>query len=136
MVSLKRDSRFRSKITFSNKEALFLETPSGDSGGPLYDANEGVVVGIVSFGIGCAEQGYPGVYSRISSQVGFMIDGCIILSRMVLPLLTLFIFSGIGLRTQYVILEVTAIHGQVFAMVSLAALLNLRRKLPCYPHVC
>lgn len=134
MVSLERDSWFCSKSTCSNKEA-FLETSLGDSGGPLYDAKEGVVVGIVSFGNGCAKQGYPGVYSRISSKVGFMIDGCIMSSRAVLPLLTLFIFSGIGLRTQYVILEVTAIHGQVFALVSLAALLNLRRKLSCYPHL-
>ncbi|TQV90456.1 hypothetical protein V2A60_010448 [Cordyceps javanica] len=38
---------------------------SGDSGGPLV-AN-GKVVGIVSFGIGCADPDYPGVYSSVAS---------------------------------------------------------------------
>lgn len=41
----------------------------GDSGGPLYDAVNNVVVGIVSWGIGCAHPSFPGVYSRISSGV-------------------------------------------------------------------
>ena len=40
-----------------------------DSGGPLYDNINDVVVGVVSWGEGCATQGYPGVYSRISAQV-------------------------------------------------------------------
>ena len=39
----------------------------GDSGGPLYDEQNKVVVGIVSWGFGCAE-GKPGVYSRISYE--------------------------------------------------------------------
>jgi len=43
----------------------------GDSGGPLVvrgaDHTEDVVVGIVSWGIGCADSRYPGVYARISS---------------------------------------------------------------------
>lgn len=39
----------------------------GDSGGPLYDEQNKVVVGIVSWGYGCA-QGKPGVYSRISYE--------------------------------------------------------------------
>ena len=37
--------------------------------GPLYDTENDVVVGVVSFGIGCADPNYPGVYARISSQV-------------------------------------------------------------------
>ena len=42
----------------------------GDSGGPLLDRETSTtVVGVVSWGEGCAEAGYPGVYSRISSQV-------------------------------------------------------------------
>jgi trypsin len=41
----------------------------GDSGGPLYDEENDTVVGIVSWGIGCANKDYPGVYSRISAQV-------------------------------------------------------------------
>lgn len=40
----------------------------GDSGGPLYDKNNKVLVGITSWGNGCAEQDFPGVYSRISNQ--------------------------------------------------------------------
>jgi len=42
---------------------------SNDSGGPLYDPESGVVVGIVSWGSGCAKPKYPGVYSRIANQV-------------------------------------------------------------------
>jgi trypsin len=32
----------------------------GDSGGPLYDAIHNVVVGVVSWGNGCAQTGFPG----------------------------------------------------------------------------
>ena len=41
----------------------------GDSGGPLIcvnENNEPVLWGLVSWGIGCAYQGYPGVYARVS----------------------------------------------------------------------
>ncbi|GBG27677.1 Serine protease 29 [Hondaea fermentalgiana] len=41
----------------------------GDSGGPLTVApvSEEIQVGIVAFGYGCAYDGYPGVYTRVSS---------------------------------------------------------------------
>lgn len=42
----------------------------GDSGGPLYDSENDVVVGVVSGGVDCAALGYPGIYARISNQVG------------------------------------------------------------------
>jgi len=37
----------------------------GDSGGPLVD-DDGVQVGIVSWGIGCASRDFPGVYAKVS----------------------------------------------------------------------
>lgn len=40
----------------------------GDSGGPLYDSDSNTLVGVVSWGYGCADARYPGVYSRISNQ--------------------------------------------------------------------
>lgn len=43
----------------------------GDSGGPIFDS-AGYQVGIVSFGSGCAEAGYPGVYSRISGVINWI----------------------------------------------------------------
>lgn len=48
---------------------LDFDACQGDSGGPLYDSRNNVLIGIVSWGIGCAWEGYPGVYARISSQV-------------------------------------------------------------------
>ena len=44
----------------------------GDSGGPLImtnDDGEYELIGIVSWGYGCAESGYPGVYSKIHSKL-------------------------------------------------------------------
>ena len=45
----------------------------GDSGGPLITKSNHFVndtlVGIVSWGNGCAQPGYPGVYSRISNHI-------------------------------------------------------------------
>jgi secreted trypsin-like serine protease len=44
----------------------------GDSGGPLFLKPEGggppVQVGITSFGTGCADANFPGVYTRVAAQ--------------------------------------------------------------------
>lgn len=50
----------------------------GDSGGPLMEGKvEGknstfYQIGVVSYGFRCAEQGYPGVYTRVASFVDWI----------------------------------------------------------------
>mmetsp|Transcript_6478 Transcript_6478/g.9455 ORF Transcript_6478/g.9455 Transcript_6478/m.9455 type:complete len:379 (-) Transcript_6478:116-1252(-) len=50
----------------------------GDSGGPLFlkgaDAESDVQVGVVSWGYGCADEFYPGVYARVSSAYDWIKD--------------------------------------------------------------
>jgi hypothetical protein len=46
----------------------------GDSGGPIIKKNGGgdVQVGVVSWGIGCALDEFPGVYSKVSEVSGWI----------------------------------------------------------------
>lgn len=48
----------------------------GDSGGPLVLKENGtwVLIGIVSFGRGCALKGFPGVYTRVSSYDTWLLN--------------------------------------------------------------
>jgi hypothetical protein len=47
---------------------------NGDSGGPLLDKETGEQVGIVSFGKGCGDPDFPGVYTRVSTYKSWIHD--------------------------------------------------------------
>ncbi|PXF45846.1 Serine protease 30 [Gracilariopsis chorda] len=69
-------SRLREDVQLcAGLDAGGCDACQGDSGGPLttFDENGNVVqVGVVSFGIGCAKAGFPGVYTRLSSFEAWM----------------------------------------------------------------
>mmetsp|Transcript_19850 Transcript_19850/g.57031 ORF Transcript_19850/g.57031 Transcript_19850/m.57031 type:complete len:282 (-) Transcript_19850:215-1060(-) len=57
-------------LTYTSLVSCFFVSKNSDSGGPLISFkqnNKPVLIGTVSWGFGCADPHYPGVYSRCSS---------------------------------------------------------------------
>jgi secreted trypsin-like serine protease len=55
----------QSDMVCAGNQSGGVDTCQGDSGGPLLVG--GVLAGITSWGEGCAEAGYPGVYTRLAT---------------------------------------------------------------------
>ncbi len=61
-----------------------MDSCQGDSGGPVAVRNvedtEWLLIGITSWGLGCAQDGYPGVYTKVSNYINWIrsnTDGCV-----------------------------------------------------------
>jgi hypothetical protein len=73
-----------SQICAGDMERGGVDTCQGDSGGPLlFQESDGAwtLAGLVSFGIGCAQRAYPGVYTRVASFEHWIDEGIELLSR-------------------------------------------------------
>jgi len=72
----KKAPKYENRITdfMLCAEGAGKDTCQGDSGGPLVVRGDGrfTQVGIVSWGQGCAVSGYPGIYTRLTSLLGWI----------------------------------------------------------------
>ncbi|KAG5668705.1 hypothetical protein PVAND_016634 [Polypedilum vanderplanki] len=67
-----RSHTFTARMICAGVNGGGKDTCQGDSGGPLI--SNGNLIGITSFGIGCARANYPGVYSNVPSLYKWIND--------------------------------------------------------------
>jgi len=63
-------------LIFLNNFDLITDTCQGDSGGPLMmftNSSQWVLVGLTSYGVGCARYGYAGVYTRVAAYQNWIL---------------------------------------------------------------
>lgn len=76
VISRNECLRYYHPFVFSNTMCTlskeFKDACQGDSGGPVLCKNNGVLIGIVSFGRGCGEPDGPGVHTRVDRYLGFI----------------------------------------------------------------
>jgi secreted trypsin-like serine protease len=69
-------TRISDNMICAGKAEGGVDSCQGDSGGPLVDTGAPLLVGVVSWGDGCARPGAYGVYTRIAKFKGW-IDACV-----------------------------------------------------------
>ena len=73
-VLVAKRERMAAKVFVSSYAIKCIYVLLGDSGGPLSwnnGQNQEVLIGVVSWGIGCAREGIPGVYAEVSGKMIF-----------------------------------------------------------------